>query len=101
MIGNILSNAPEDPEDGVWPIKYVREYIENQASETVIQQILCEKSSWSAGGAVGEPCQELIEIGKKYGTDADILEINYPKISNMLKTLERRFINMGKRFGDL
>lgn len=101
MIGKILSNAPEDPEDGVWPIKYVREYIENQASETVIQQILCEKSSWSASGAVGEPCQELIEIGKKYGTDAGMLEINYPKISNILKTLERHFIDMGKRFGDL
>ena len=101
MIGNILSNAPEDPEDGVWPIKYVREYIENQASETVIHQILCEKSSWSASGAVGEPCQELIEIGKKYGTDASILEIDYPRISKLLKSLENIFINTGKKFGEI
>lgn len=101
MIGNILSNAPEDPEDRAWPIKYVRDYIENQASETVIHQILCEKSSWSASGAAGEPCPELIEIGKKYGADANYLEVNYPKVSNILKKLENHFISIGKQFGNI
>lgn len=85
MIGNILSNAPDDPEDGVWPIKYVRDYIEDHASETMLQQILCEKSVWSASAAAGEPCQELIDIGEKYGADANFLEINYPRISDLLK----------------
>lgn len=101
MIGNILSNAPDDPEDGVWSIKYVRDYIENHASETMLQQISYEKSSWSASAVAGEPCQELIDIGEKYGADASFLEVNYPRISDMLKTLEHQFIDMGKKFGDL
>lgn len=98
IIGYILANAPEDPEDKVWPIKYVRDYIENEATQVMRKCLLCEKSNYIACADAGEPCMELIELGEKYGRDSLALEVEYPNMASVLKELELFFKQAGKRY---
>jgi hypothetical protein len=86
FIGVLISKAPADQDDGIWPTKYVRDAIEkydeldnNDFMSHVITEILN-----SVGACYGE------DIGRLWAdliTQASRIRTNYPRMAKILKAL--------------
>jgi hypothetical protein len=88
-IGEMLANAPDDPEDSIWPVKYVREFIE----ESDIESLEILESSLGTGklNSIGvhfanpEDPGELYSSGAaKFRSDAEKIRFQYPKTARVL-----------------
>jgi addiction module HigA family antidote len=83
-IGKLFSTAPVDPEDGVWPVKPVRDALENVAttpmSEGVVVGLMNARGvHWR--GAGGDQERELAE---QYASYAEKLRYTHPRVARMM-----------------
>lgn len=90
-LGRILSYAPDD-NDGVWPIKCVREYFEVFHSETLVNSFIIglvnQRGMHNVTDGEGEEA-----LAAKYNGFADILQWQYPHSSAIIKKISKHYLN--------
>lgn len=98
-IGAMLANAPKDPNDGIWPIKYVRDTLEEICNDNIIQGISIGKYN-----SVGiryidrkNPGGYWENMANEFRDNAKNLRFTYPKTSEILEHLARNFNNNAKQ----
>lgn len=99
LIGKILSNAPIDPEDRLWPVKYVREIVENTNSENIKDSFITGKV-YSLGVRCinqADPGGDLRELAKKHKTDAESLRFEYPSTASLLEKIAEQYERWARR----
>jgi hypothetical protein len=91
MIGKLLSHAPAD-DDGVWPIKPVRDALEQVLTEHIERGI--SVALFNARGAHfrGEGGYQERELAAKYANWAESMEYTHPRVSAFLRRMERSYL---------
>lgn len=85
LLGKVLSHAPKG-NDGIWPIECVREVIEQEMTDTLVKNMVCEKLNqrgvyyFSAG-------REEQKLAALYRAQAQALSGRWPLTADMLRML--------------
>jgi len=81
-IGEMLANAPDDPEDSIWPVKYVREFIEGLSNKSLEMF----KSGFAGSKYESMSNADSLDISKvdKFRNDAEKIRSQYPKTACVL-----------------
>lgn len=94
MIGKILANSPKDPEDNIWPIRYVRDVIEDLDCEDLRIGISLGKAN-----AIGvriidrkDPGGDYRQWASEFKNAADKLRFQYPNTAKVLETLSKEYL---------
>lgn len=98
VIGGFLSRAKEGA-DGLWPAEGIRDILELQDAEEIRHGFIIgtynnrgvTSRSYDEGGA-----QERA-LAKKYEKYAEELSANYPRVSEMLRTIQKSYENDARR----
>ena len=91
MIGKLLSHAPAD-EDGIWPVKPVRDAIEQIFTEHIGRGI--SVALFNARGAHfrGDGGFQERELAAKYASWAESMEYTHPRLATLLREMERSYL---------
>lgn len=98
-IGNILANAPKDPNDNIWPIKYVRDTIEKLYSDDLMLGIWIAKFNSIGYRFIDQrnPGKDWIELATESKNNADTIRFTYPNTASVLEELADEYERQGKR----
>jgi len=104
-ICKMLANAPYDPEDSIWPVKYVREFIEESNSESLknLERGLGTGKLNSIGVHFADPEDpgELYSSGAdKFRSDAQKIRFQYPKTARVLDRIAEKYEWYARRMND-
>lgn len=99
QIGAMLANCPTDPNDGIWPICYVREVIEEVCNGDIIRGIVMGKYNSCSFHYVDpkNPGGYWEDKAKKFKNDATTIRFQYPKTAEILDYLNKDFELNAKR----
>lgn len=92
VIGNILSHCPNGA-DGVWPHESVREVVERWKSEKIESGIITGLFN-ARGVTVRNPYsggRQERGLAKEYYSDAESIQLIYPRTSEMLRSIARGY----------
>jgi hypothetical protein len=98
-IGKLLAYAPNDPDDGVWPAKPVRDVIEEFANSELESNLVIElfnkrgvhSRAIDAGGA-----QERT-LAEKSSQDAEQLQLKWPRTAGVLRENANQWLRHAER----
>ena len=92
-IGAMLANCPVDPNDGVWPVQYIRDVLEEICNQDIIAGINIAKHNALGFHYVdrANPGKYWEEKAIKCKEDARQLRFKYPKTSELLEILAKSF----------
>lgn len=95
-IGRMLASAPDDPEDGIWPVKYVREFIEE--SDERLLGMLERGLKIGKFNSIGirlidpkDPGRLYSSRAAKFSSDAEKIRIQYPKTAGVLDRIAEHY----------
>lgn len=99
QIGAMLANCPADPNDGIWPICYVREVLEEVCNQDIIEGLMRGKYNSCGFHSVDRrnPGGYWEEKAKKFRNDAEAIRFQYPKTAEILDYLNKDFEMNAKR----
>jgi len=89
QIGRLLSYSPID-EDGIWPHKCVRKFLEKNTSETINRNICMGLYNQRGVHAVTGGDEEE-RIAATYSEYSQKLQLQYPKTSHILKEISDKY----------
>ncbi|MGY4259345.1 addiction module HigA family antidote [Bradyrhizobium sp. USDA 4516] len=96
MIGKLLSHAPAEA-DGVWPCLPVRDALEHVMTEEVERGIAVALFNSRGVHWRGVGGGEERELAAKYGRWAQAMEYSHPRVSAMLRGMERSYLSDAER----
>lgn len=85
MLGKILSYAPKGS-DGIWPTECVREVIEQEMTDTLVRNMVCERRN-QRGVYCFSGGREEEKLADFYDEQAKLLSGRWPGTANMLRML--------------
>ena len=99
QIGAMLANCPTDPNDGIWPIGYVREVFEEVCNQDIMEGLMRGKYNSCGFHSVDRrnPGGYWEERAKKFRNDAAAIRFQYPKTAEILDYLTKDFEMNAKR----
>lgn len=96
MIGKLLSHSPAD-DDGVWPIKPVRDALEQVLTEHIGRGISIALFNARGAHFRGVGGNQERELAAKYARWADSMEYTHPRVSALLRGMERSYLRDAER----
>ena len=93
-----MANAPKDPTDNIWPIKYVRDIIEKIGNNELYSSITCGTFNNIGVRVVdlNNPGKFYEDNAKKYKSWANNIRFSYPKTACLLNCLARSYFERAK-----
>jgi hypothetical protein len=96
IIGSMLVNALADPKDGIWPVKYVREFIEESNSESLknLERGLVTRkfnSVFVHSIDPEDPGRLYSSRAAKFRSDAEKIRFKYPKTARVLDKIAENY----------
>jgi hypothetical protein len=88
-IGQILAHAPEDPEDGGWPHRVVRNILEELAADHIDRGLMIERYNMRGvfTKALFEGGVQERALASQYRHWADISRTRWPRMARVLETI--------------
>jgi hypothetical protein len=90
-LGRLLSYSPHGS-DGIFPHEIVRNYLENNSSETIIRHFIIEKRN-QRGVHIATYGETEEQIAQKYKNDSTSLRIKYPRTASILDKLSETYFS--------
>ena len=95
-IGKLLSHSPAN-DDGTWPSTVVCDALEQVANEQVKAGMTVALFNSRGVHWRGEGGDQERELSSKYGRWADAVEYTHPRVSDILRYMEERYLWDAKR----
>lgn len=95
-IGKLLSNAPAN-DDETWPSTVVCDALEQVANEQIKAGMTVALFNSRGAHFRGEGGDQERALANKYGCWADVVEYSHPRVSDILRYMEERYLWDAKR----
>jgi hypothetical protein len=97
MIGQLLSHAEKDLDDGLWPCMPVRDALERTMTDGISKGLTMglfnnRGAHWRGSGGGQERA-----LAEGYGADARAMEYTHHRVSRVLREMERTYLRHADR----
>jgi hypothetical protein len=98
QIGRILAHCPNDPEDKIWPLKPVRDLIEELANSKIEQNMAIEKINMrgATSRAMFDGGKQEHALAEQYKRWSLALSTHWPRVAAMLNAISKDWEHWAK-----
>lgn len=93
LMGEMFGQSPKDASDNIWPIKEIRDIIENEEDEDFDRAICIGKYNSVGVRSITPEAQDMWDGYNEYRNFAKLLRFEYPRTANILETIADEYKN--------